>query len=386
MDLENLKVKHEEIYGESPDLIVHAPGRVNLIGEHTDYNEGYVMPVAINRGISVAISKIPGSKVLAVYALDLQKKMTSLYSDFARSTVDWFNYPVGVVKVLEKKGYKIDGVRITFTGDVPQGAGLSSSAALEISVAYAIQILYNLDISGPDLAKICQQAEHESVGVKCGIMDQYISRMGEPDKALLIDCRTLEYRPVPLPLGTAKLIITDSKVPHKLTNSLYNQRVMECEEAVKMMTNTGDEFYLRDFTMDNYREVKDLMLPAVRKRAFHVLSENERVLNAEKALNSGDLKAFGQLMNESHESLRVYYEVSSPELDWLVAAAQSIEGCYGSRLTGAGFGGCTISIMESSAIDAYKAKLSGYKEKFGFGADIYETDAMKGVQVSWKKE
>jgi galactokinase len=336
-------------------------------------------------GINVAISRIPNSNVISVYSLDFQKKMTAMYSDLMKSSVDWFNYPVGVVKILQKQGYKFEGMRITFTGDVPQGAGLSSSAALEIAVGFAVQTLYNLDLPGPKLAKICQQAEHEVVGVKCGIMDQYISRMGEAGKALLIDCRSLEYRLVPLPLGTAKIIITNSLVKHKLSASDYNQRVDECEEAVKIMSIKKNGKALRDFTKEDYDKYRDLLQPTVRKRAFHVISENDRVLEGEKALNAGNLKKFGELMNQSHGSLKTFYEVSSPELDWLVEAAQNTPGCYGSRLTGAGFGGCTVSIIEAAHVAEYKAKLKGYSDKFHKVPDVYESSAMQGVHVLWKK-
>ena len=259
----------------------------------------------------------------------------------------WFNYPLGVIKILRKNGLEFTGVRITFTGNIPQGSGLSSSAALEIAIGFAIQQLFELDLSGPDLAKAGQEAEHEYVGVKCGIMDQFISRMGEKGKALLLDCKTLEYRLVPLNLKTAKLVITNSNVPHKLSSSQYNQRVSECNEAVKILSTLKRGTSLRDFTLADYEKVRTAIPESIRKRAFHVISENQRVLDAEKALNSGNLKQFGILMNQSHESLKVNYEVSLPELDWLTDTARKIPGCYGSRMTGAGFGGCHSHLNRS---------------------------------------
>ncbi len=384
-DIELLKQKHEDIFGEGAELIVHAPGRVNLIGEHTDYSEGFVMPVAIDMGITLAISKIPNSNLISVYSLDFDKKMVAMYSDLVKSKVDWFNYPVGVVKVLQKRGFKFDGLRITFTGNIPQGAGLSSSAALEISVAFAIQNLYNLDISGTELAKICQQAEHEVVGVKCGIMDQYISRMGSKGQAMIIDCRSLDYRLIPLNLEKYEMIITNSNVPHKLSTSLYNRRVVECEEAVKIFAEEKPGKFLRDYTEEDYKKSYDILPPDIRKRAFHVISENSRVLEAEKALQDHDLEQFGKLINDSHKSLDIYYEVSSKELNWLTEIAQSIEGCVGSRMTGAGFGGSTISIMTPEAYQKYQERLPEYEQEFGFKAITYEITPEDGVKVVWKK-
>ncbi len=381
MLLDLLKKNHAEIYGESPEIIIFAPGRVNLIGEHTDYSEGYVMPVAINMGIYLAISRIPDSKVLSVYSLDYKKKMVSMYTDLVKSQENWFNYPLGVVKTLLKHNFDFPGVRITFTGTIPQGAGLSSSAALEVAVAFGISQLYNLSIPKVKIAQICRQAEHEIVGVNCGIMDQYISLLGEPNASLLIDCRSLEYRKVPLNLGSAQLVITNSNVPHKLSNSKYNERVQECQEAVKILKIAKPGEYLRDFSFDDYTEHKDSMPETIQKRAKHVITENARVLKAESALQTGNLTEFGRLMNESHLSLQQDFEVSSPELDWLTEAARSLKGCYGARLTGAGFGGCTVALMETSAIPQYKEKLKMYTEEFGYKSVVYEVDPEMGVHL-----
>lgn len=385
MEIEELAKKHEEIFGTAPEMVVFAPGRINLIGEHTDYNKGYVMPCAINMGIWVAISKIT-DPLMSVYSIDYNKKIVAAYTDVAvAKQMEWFNYPFGVARVMQSKGYQFGGVRVTFYGNVPQGSGLSSSAALEIAVAYAIQELYGLKISGPDLAKIGQQAEHEYAGVKCGIMDQFISRMGEKNHALLIDCQSLEFRLVPIELKTAKLVITNSNVPHKLSSSEYNKRVAECEEAVKIMSSSKEGDSLRDFTKDDYDNSKDLMGPVIRKRALHVIMENKRVLDAEMALKAGDLVKVGELMNQSHESLRVFYEVSSPELDWLVEAAQTTPGCYGARMTGGGFGGCTLALMEEKSIAAYKEKLGQYEQKFGYKPQVFESNPENGAKVLWKK-
>jgi len=373
--------KHKEIFGEVPELIVHSPGRVNLIGEHTDYNDGYVLPMAISLGIDLAISRIPDSEVIAVYSLDKEKKIVSLYSYLMKSSGsdDWANYPIGVVKILLKNGHKFGGVRVSFTGSIPQGAGLSSSAALEVAVAFAVQQLYNLKIKDKDLVKYCQQAEHEVVGVRCGIMDQFTAKFGKAGNAFFLDCRTLDHRYIPLKLKSAEFIITNSNVSHKLSTSKYNERVVECEEAVKVLNEVKPGKSLRDYNLDDYEKAREFFQPEEKKRAFHVISENNRVIEAEKSLKQGDLKKFGQLMNDSHESLRLYYEVSCAELDWLVETAQKIEGCYGSRMIGAGFGGCTLTLIEKKAIPEYIEKLKGYQEKFGISAITYEVTPSDGV-------
>ena len=386
MNLEELKKVHKEQFNEDPEIISFSPGRVNLIGEHTDYSEGFVMPIAIEMGIWVAISKnSEADDLISVYSIDYKLKFAQYYSDALPQDYEWFKYPMGVVLMMKEAGYKVGGLRITFGGNIPQGAGLSSSAALEVATAFGIQNLYGYNIKGPDLAKICQKAEHVVVGVKCGIMDQYISRMGEDKNALLIDCRTLEYRLVPLNLGSMKIVITNSNVPHKLSSSLYNTRVAECHEAVKIMNETNQPKFLRDFTIKHFEAYKSFFTKTIANRALHVINENQRVLDAEKALKAGDLKKFGELMNQSHDSLRDLYEVSSPELDFLVEIARSIPGCIGSRLTGAGFGGCTVSIMEESAIPKYKEKLSEYTKKFTYKPEVYITVPKKGSQILWKK-
>lgn len=386
MNLEELKKVHKGQFNEDPEIISFSPGRVNLIGEHTDYSEGFVMPIAIEMGIWVAISKnSEADDLISVYSIDYKLKFAQYYSDALPQDYEWFKYPMGVVLMMKEAGYKVGGLRITFGGNIPQGAGLSSSAALEVATAFGIQNLYGYNIKGPDLAKICQKAEHVVVGVKCGIMDQYISRMGEDKNALLIDCRTLEYRLVPLNLGSMKIVITNSNVPHKLSSSLYNTRVAECHEAVKIMNETNQPKFLRDFTIKHFEAYKSFFTKTIANRALHVINENQRVLDAEKALKAGDLKKFGELMNQSHDSLRDLYEVSSPELDFLVEIARSIPGCIGSRLTGAGFGGCTVSIMEENAIPKYKEKLSEYTKKFTYKPEVYITVPKKGSQILWKK-
>ncbi len=373
--------KHKEIFGEIPEFIVHSPGRVNLIGEHTDYNDGFVLPIAISLGIDLAISRIPDSEVISVYSLDKEKKIVSLYAYLMKSSGsdNWANYPIGVVKTLQNHGHKFGGVRISFTGSIPEGAGVSSSAALEVATAYAVQQLYKLKIKDKDLIRYCQQAEHEIVGVKCGIMDQFTAKFGKAGNAMFLDCRSLDYRYIPLKLKSAELIITNSNISHKLSTSKYNERVFECEEAVKVLNEVKSGKSLRDFNKDDYEKAREFFTPEEKKRAFHVITENDRVIEAEKSLKQGDIKKFGQLMNDSHESLKLYFEVSCAELDWLVETAQKIDGCYGSRMIGAGFGGCTLTLIEKKVIPEYISKLKGYQEKFGIAAVTYEVTPSNGV-------
>ncbi|MHA1673709.1 MAG: galactokinase [Promethearchaeota archaeon] len=385
MDHELVKTKHQEIYGEEPELVVFAPGRINLIGEHTDYSEGFVLPMAINMGITLAISKIPDSAIISVYSVDFDKKMVALYSDLMKSQEHWFNYPVGIVKVMQKRGLKFGGVRLTFTGNIPQGAGLASSAALEIAVAYAIDQIYTLNIPGLELAKICQRAEHEVVGVRVGIMDQYISRMGKANTALFIDCRTLKSEHIPFELAPYQILITNSNVPRRLANSKYNERVFECQEAVKILESTGEVQTLRDVSAEDFEKHKDYLSDPLDRRVWHVISENARVLKAKELLKAKDLEGFGKLLQESHQSLKENFEVSCDELDWLVGAAVRTPGCYGARMVGAGFGGCTIALLQEDAIKEYKKKLEEYETKFGLRAVTYDTLPMDGVSIIWKK-
>ncbi|TFH26444.1 MAG: galactokinase, partial [Promethearchaeota archaeon] len=262
---------------------------------------------------------------------------------------------------------------------------LASSAALEIAVAYAIDQIYKLKIPGLELAQICQQAEHEVVGVRVGIMDQYISRMGKANTALFIDCRTLKSEYIPFDLGSAKIVITNSNVPRRLATSKYNERVFECQEAVKILESNGKVQTLRDVSVEDFETLKGLLPEPLNNRVLHVISENARVLQAKDLLKSKNLEGFGKLLQESHQSLKDDFEVSCDELDWLADAANQTPGCYGARMVGAGFGGCTIALLQENAIKEYKKKLEDYETKFGIRAVTYDTLPMDGVSIIWKK-
>lgn len=349
-----LKNKFAEVFGAYPKLIARAPGRVNLIGEHTDYNDGYVLPIAIDRDILVAVSPVSGSNV-SVFSVDFERSAEFSMADIKREVKDtWSNYPRGVAFKLLEKGIALSGANMAIQGNVPLGSGLSSSAALEVACAMAFQAMAGFEMPGLEMALLCQAAEHEFAGVNCGIMDQFVSRLGVKDHALFIDCRTLEFEPVPLPAENIKVVVSNTLKKHSLVASEYNTRRSQCEEAVAVLKNHINGITaLRDVTPADLHAHGGNLSPIVRKRAEHVVSENARVLASVESLKQGDIKHFGELMNQSHDSLRDLYEVSCDELDIMVEAARKIPGVYGSRMTGGGFGGCTVSLVADAALDAF---------------------------------
>ena len=371
--------RHRRETGREPELIVSAPGRVNLIGEHTDYNQGFVLPAAIDRRVLVAASR-RHDDLLVCLSLDFDERRQFALSDLRPAAEDgWANYLKGVAGVLRATGQAIAGATLTLTGDVPVGSGLSSSAAVEVAAAFALQQLYGLDLDGLELARVAQRAEREFAGVNCGIMDQFASRMGQGGHALLLDCRSLEFRTVPLHLGTAKLLITNTNVPRKLSSSEYNQRREECQRGLERLQKRRLGTALRDYSPD---EVLSAGLPLIlRRRCLHVTAENVRVLEAEAALRRRDLAAFGLLMNRSHESLRDLYQVSCPQLDWLVERAWGTPGVYGSRMTGAGFGGCTVTLLEEEAVEEYRRRIEGYRKAFSLDPDLILCVPSDGARV-----
>jgi galactokinase len=372
---------HSEEFGEAPQIIAQAPGRVNLIGEHTDYNEGFVLPMAIDYFIQVAVSRRRDQQLRFYSGNFRDRKRTSISNLRYKREDRWANYPKGVVSVLLGRGYELGGINFSVYGNIPQGAGLSSSAALEIATAYALQKLFELHVSGPELARLAQEAENHFVGVRCGIMDQFVSRMARAGSALLIDTRSMEYRYVPLNLGSVKILITNSNVPRNLVDSEYNQRREECERCVGLLATRKPGRSLRDYSPADLRDSMGLIPESTRKKCLHVVEENQRVLEAEAALKKNDLAAFGKLMNRSHESLRDQYEVSCPELDWLVKRAWETEGVYGSRMTGAGFGGCTVTLVEEQAIPRYVERLESYERIFSFRAETFVCEPAGGARI-----
>ena len=379
--------RYRKLHGEMPTVIASAPGRVNLIGEHTDYNDGFVLPVAIDRSIMIAAGKRTDG-LLKLTSVDLLSSVTlpidSLrYDDEKR----WTNYPAGVVSLLKRKGLKVGGANLVIRGNIPIGAGLSSSAALSVASTLTFSILNDLNLPSLDSVRIAQETEMEFVGVQCGIMDQFISVMGKRGHAVFLDCRSLEYTHISFPAGVC-LVICDTGSRRELANSAYNQRRAECEDAVRQLNKKNREINsLRDINMEQFQVLGSLLSPVARKRAYHVVSENERVRQSVAALKKNDVEAFGRLMKESHESLRNNFEVSSKELDAFVEIASSTEGVHGARMTGAGFGGSGICIVEKEKIDNLVSRLrSEFPKRAGRSLTIYISSIEDGASARFLKD
>jgi galactokinase len=373
-----------QLFGESP-RIYQAPGRVNLIGEHTDYNDGFVMPAAI--GFYTRASVAPRhDRKLVIYSENYSEQVEFDLDHLpATRAGHWSDYVIGVVKMLVRSGKKLGGANLLVDGNVPQGAGLSSSASIEVAVGYALLDLadHAADRPKPDrtkLALLCQQAENEFVGARCGIMDQFVASHGERGKALLLDCRSLEYRQLPLP-DDAALAICNTMVKHSIAKGEYNQRRDECEAGVRLLAKYLPHAQaLRDVTPEDLKAYEHELPDIVRRRCRHVIAENARVLHAAAALELGDLQAFGNLMLESHRSLRDDFEVSCAELDLMVELAEQAKGVYGTRMTGGGFGGCTIALVEAGCVEAFKRTVQeGYERSTGCKPEIYVCSAADGV-------
>ena len=366
----------ERAFAAGPSFLVAAPGRVNLIGEHTDYNDGYVLPAAIDRHVVIAAAPRTDRQV-RLHAVDFQGSSEFSLDDIRFDQRQrWSNYPRGVAWALQQAGYALTGCELCITGDVPIGAGLSSSAAIEVATAYAFQLLGGLTLDGVKRALLCQKAENEFVGMRCGIMDQYIISLGKRGHALLIDCRSLEYRLVPVPAGCS-LIICDTKKRRGLVDSEYNTRRQECEAGAKALGLRA----LRDITPEEFQARQGVLDAVTRKRCRHVVTEDQRVLDAVQALEAGDLAQFGRLMNASHLSLRDDYEVSCPELNAMVEAAQAQRGVLGARMTGAGFGGCTVNLVLNEAAEGFQHSVARtYTKATGLVPEIYVCTAEEGVQ------
>lgn len=366
-----------ERFGREPEMVVAAPGRVNLIGEHTDYNEGFVLPVAIDRQIVIAGGKRE-DRVVSLYALDLggtsEFSLDKIEKDPAQP---WSNYERGVTLMLLKAAYPLRGVNAVITGNIPIGAGLSSSAAVEVAMAFLFRELLDLPLSRVSLALHCQRAENEFVGMRCGIMDQFISALGQRGQAMRIDCRTQLYEFVPLPPGVA-IVVCDTRVQRGLVGSQYNERRLACETGARLLGIAA----LRDITPEELEQRANELPPKILRRCRHVVRENQRVLDSIAALQRGDLETFGALMYQSHASLRDDYEVSCRELDILVEAARQVEGVYGARMTGAGFGGCTVNLVALDAVERFRQHVAeAYRTATGVTPPIYVCQAEEGARV-----
>jgi len=368
------------IYGTMPEVVVRAPGRVNLIGEHTDYNDGFVLPAAIDRSIEFA-GRRRSDRVVRVHSVDFAASVEFSLDDIQKDGKNsWSNYIRGVSKYLEEDGHRLSGADLVFGGDVPREAGLSSSAAVEVGAAAFWKNLLHLEVDPVYLVKLSRKAENQFVGVPCGIMDQFISALGRKNHALFLDCRALSFRHVPL-RDDVKIVVCNSGVKRALAQSEYEVRLKQCRQAVAQIASTGlAGKSLRDLTPEDLEAARSVFSGILFRRARHVVTENYRVLEAVNVLESGDLMRFGELMNASHESLRDDYEVSSRELDVLVELARKQPGVLGARMTGAGFGGCTVNLVRQEAAESFaEAVRRGYQNALGLKAEIYICKASQGA-------
>lgn len=383
--LEKLYDKFKELFGYEAESKFFSPGRVNLIGEHTDYNGGHVFPCAIHRG-TYALVKKRDDKKFRMYSENFENLgiieflLDNLVNEKKHK---WVNYPKGVVKMFIEAGYKIDsGFDVLFYGNIPNGSGLSSSASIEIVTSIILKDLYNLDIDMVEMVKLSQKAENQFIGVNSGIMDQFAVGMGKKDNAILLDCNTLKYSYAPVILKDEVLVIGNTNKKRGLADSKYNERRAECEEALKDLQKELDIQSLGELSVEEFNKSEKLIKNEInRKRAKHAVYENQRTIKAQKELMEENLEEFGRLMNESHVSLRDDYEVTGIELDTMVEIAWNQEGVIGSRMTGAGFGGCTISIVKKDAVDKFIANVGKeYKERVGLNADFYIVNIIDGAK------
>ena len=380
---EKLMETFQNLFGADGDIRTYfAPGRVNLIGEHTDYNGGHVFPCALTLG-TYAVARKRDDRVLRFYSenfASLGVIETSLDDLVPDEKADWTNYPKGVMWTFEKRGYKLpQGMDIAIYGDIPNGSGLSSSASLEVLTGIVLKDMFGFDeITMPEIAQIGQYSENNFNGCNCGIMDQFASAMGKKDNAIFLDTNTLEYEYAPVVLPDAKIVITNSKVKHSLVDSAYNDRRSECETALEELKSEMPIVTLGDLTEAEFEAHKDTIKDPVRQlRAKHAVYENQRTIRAVAALKANNIEEFGKLMNESHISLKNDYEVSCEEIDILVDLAWEIPGVIGSRITGGGFGGCTVSIVKN---DTFIEKVgNGYKEQTGNTAEFYVVEVGDGA-------
>ena len=384
---EKLLQKFEELFGDADGVKVYfAPGRVNLIGEHTDYNGGHVFPCALTIGTYGAARKRNDNK-LHFYSMNfdrvgVQESAVDALGEAKES--DWTNYPKGVIWTFAKRGFEMPcGMDLVLFGNIPNGSGLSSSASLEVLTGFILRDLYGFDVTNVDLALIGQYAENNYNGMNCGIMDQFASAMGKKDHAIFLDTADLSYEYAPIILDGAKIVVTNSKVKHSLVNSAYNQRRSECETALAELQSVVDIKGLGDLSEEAFEKHKGAIRDEVRvRRAKHAVYENQRTIRAVEALKNNDIKLFGELMNASHVSLRDDYEVSCEEIDILVDEAWKIPGVIGSRITGGGFGGCTVSIVKDEAIDTFKEQVEkAYEEKTGKTAEFYIVEVGDGPYI-----
>ncbi len=362
-------------------ITIHAPGRINIIGEHTDYNDGWVLPAAINKGTSCTIKQTDSKHRVELVALDLQERFVFDIHDITRQPSGWQNYLLGVIAEIYKLRTDLRGFRAEFTGNVPIGSGMSSSASLECSLAVGLNRLFNLGFSDWEIIRICQAAEHHYVGTECGIMDQFASIKGKKDHAMLLDCQSLQYEYIPCSSPDYSWMLVNSEVHHSLADSEYNKRKSECLEGLSMLQVQHNNIEsIRSISWDQLEQSKEKMHPKLYRRLHHVLSENQRVKTAGQALKTHQYDQLGALLYQSHRSLRDDYEVSCQELDFLVDCTRDWPHVLGSRMMGGGFGGCTINLVQRSMIADFKRAISqAYLHNFDIPCTMYEISIENGA-------
>jgi len=366
MMINKITTDFTERFGVQP-FVFRSPGRINILGEHTDYNEGFVLPAAIDKNIYVAISKRADEEI-HLYACNYNESYTTGTGDVKPASIQWPNYILGVVDQLQKRGQFINGFNLVMDGDIPIGAGLSSSAAVECAVIFALNEIFNLGLSRMQMVPLAQQAEHVFAGVNCGIMDQFASMFGKKDHAIKLDCRSLHYEYVPIKLSGYRIVLFNSNVNHNLASSEYNNRRKQCEEGVAIIAQNNPAIRsLRDVNMNMLKDHVAPVDPLIFKRCKYVVQENERLHAACEYLKQGNIKALGEKMYQTHHGLQYDYEVSCPELDFLIGFVKNFQEVAGARMLGGGFGGCTINLVKEEAIDKLVSKIS---EAYGKNMNI----------------
>lgn len=384
MTIGDLQKEFEKIYHKPAVHIFFCPGRVNLIGEHIDYNGGQVMPCAISLGTTLLVAKNE-DRQFRFHALDFPESTKIAFSQdgYSKQGPEWFNYPLGVIHEFQQKEKEITGLDFLFSGNLPIGSGLSSSASIEVLTAFALNELFGGGLSKVDLALLGKRVENDFMGLNSGIMDQFAVAVGKEGHAVLLNTDTLEYEYLPFEIGDYVLAIINSNKPRKLVESKYNERFSECREALKRLQGKFPVQHLVEISVDDFEQNKGLLNdPILEKRALHVIAENDRVKKAKQALTSGDIETFGALMYASHDSLQQLYEVSGTELDTIVDFCRTYEDCIGARMTGAGFGGCAIALIKKDSFDDFAEKVAAaYEEKVGYKPGVFSSVIAEGVRA-----